>query len=107
MSGRIDADKRVVAVMINFYCAAHHRTQRSDGGDLCQDCAALFAYAEKQLDRCPFGEAKTTCANCAVHCYRPAERERIRGIMRYAGPRMILMHPLLAVQHLLAARREK
>ena len=28
-------------------------------------------------------------------------RERIRAIMRYAGPRMMLHHPVAAVRHLL------
>jgi hypothetical protein len=28
-------------------------------------------------------------------------RERVRGVMRYAGPRMIRRHPVLAVLHVL------
>lgn len=27
-------------------------------------------------------------------------RERVKQVMRYAGPRMMLKHPLLALQHL-------
>jgi hypothetical protein len=34
-------------------------------------------------------------------------REGIRGVMKYAGPRMLLRHPVMAVQHLLDARRKK
>jgi len=41
-----------------------------------------------------------------VHCYKPEMRERIRGVMRFAGPRMALRHPLLAVRHLLDERRK-
>jgi hypothetical protein len=40
-----------------------------------------------------------------VHCYRAQQRERIRRVMRYSGPRMLLAHPLLALLHLLDARR--
>ena len=59
------------------------------------------------LDRCPFGEEKTTCARCPVHCYKPAMRERVRAVMRYAGPRMLLRHPILALQHQLDGVRHK
>jgi hypothetical protein len=41
-----------------------------------------------------------TCAKCPVHCYRPELRERIRAVMRYAGPRMLFRHPRLAILHL-------
>ena len=33
-------------------------------------------------------------------------RERVRVTMRYAGPRMMLHHPILAVAHLLDGRRK-
>jgi hypothetical protein len=32
-------------------------------------------------------------------------REAIRGVMAYAGPRMLWSHPLLAIQHLLKDRK--
>jgi len=79
--------------MIEVYCRGHH------GRPLCDHCTALLQYALCRLDRCPFGEAKPTCAKCPVHCYRPAMREQIRAVMRYAGPRMMYRHPWLAVRH--------
>jgi hypothetical protein len=85
-----------------MYCRRHHRPR----GRLCEDCADLEAYAGRRLDRCPFGAAKPTCADCPVHCYRGAERERMREVMRFAGPRMIWRHPVLALLHLLDGRRE-
>jgi hypothetical protein len=33
-------------------------------------------------------------------------RERIRSVMRYSGPRMLLRHPVLSVWHLLDKRTE-
>jgi hypothetical protein len=60
---------------------------------------ALVAYAHQRLDRCPFQENNMTCANCPVHCYNPDMREKIKGIMRYAGPPMAYKHPLLAPFH--------
>lgn len=34
-------------------------------------------------------------------------REKIRAVMRFSGPRMLLVHPVLAVRHLLESRRER
>jgi hypothetical protein len=31
-------------------------------------------------------------------------REQVKVVMRYAGPRMLLHHPLLALRHLIRAR---
>lgn len=94
-------EKRTVEAMIRLYCRGHH-----DAGDeLCPECRDLADYARTRLDRCPFREAKPTCAKCPVHCYRPDMRERIRAVMRYAGPRMLYRHPALALLHLLDGRR--
>jgi hypothetical protein len=83
MSGRLEREKTTVRAMIRMYCAGQHRN-----GDLCAECEALHAYAMQRIDKCPFEECKPTCATCHVHCYKPALREQIRQVMRYAGPRM-------------------
>jgi hypothetical protein len=74
---------------------------------LCAACEGLLEYARERLDRCPFQERKTTCVNCAVHCYRAERREQIRDVMRYAGPRMLWRHPILTIWHLLDGRRKR
>jgi hypothetical protein len=102
-SGRIAREKKTVEAMIRLYCADHHGA----AAELCESCAELRDYALGRLMRCPFQEGKTTCTRCPVHCYRPAERERIRIVMRYAGPRMIRRHPILALWHLLDGRRDE
>ena len=49
--------------------------------------------------------ARLTCANCLVHC-RPAEmREQIRVVMRWAGPRMLLRHPIMGIAHMIDEHR--
>ena len=53
-----------------------------------------------RLSRCPFGENKTTCRLCPVHCYKPEMKKRMQEVMRYAGPRMLLYHPTAACRHL-------
>lgn len=98
---RIEREKRTVAAMIKLYCHDLH----GSAGALCPTCAAIHEYAMQRLDRCPFQEGKTTCAKCAVHCYKPDMREQIKVVMRHAGPRMLWRHPRLAVQHLLDGRR--
>ncbi len=45
-------------------------------------CAALLEYATRRLERCVFGDAKPTCANCLVHCYTAEMREKVRVMMR-------------------------
>lgn len=100
---RIEREKRTVTAMIELYCHDHHAVE---GSGLCTECGDLHAYAMQRLDRCPFQENKTTCANCAIHCYRPERKEQIRDVMRYAGPRMMWTHPAMAIQHLLDGRRK-
>lgn len=36
---------------------------------------------------------------CPVHCYKRDMRERMRQVMRYAGPRMLWVHPVAALRH--------
>ena len=91
--------KTLLAMMV-LYCRHHH-----PGRPLCPECAALARYAERRLERCIFGDAKPTCSNCTVHCYRADMRERVRVMMRWAGPRMIFRHPVLAIQHMIDGRR--
>ena len=43
---------------------------------------------------------KISCELCQNHCYAPEMQERIREVMRYAGPRMIWHHPIAAIRHL-------
>jgi hypothetical protein len=95
-------DQRTVEAMVRVYCRHAHP---ATGEAPCPPCAELLAYAEARLARCPFGDQKTTCRECPIHCYRPAERARMRVVMKSAGPRMLWRHPLLAVRHLWIERR--
>jgi predicted amidophosphoribosyltransferase len=100
---RMDRESRTVEAMIAIYCWGHHGTRQH----LCTECNELLPYARERLDRCPFQEGKTTCAQCPVHCYRPAMRDRIRAVMRYAGPRMLARHPILTLFHFIDGRRSE
>lgn len=96
---RIEREKTVVGQMIALYCRSHHATAR---GELCDDCISLLAYACSRLEHCPHGDAKSSCRKCAIHCYSHANRERIRAVMSYAGPRMMFIHPLSAIKHIIS-----
>ena len=80
-------------------------SSRTDPRPLCPECAALLDYALRRLDSCRFGNDKPSCRKCPVHCYRADMRERIRTVMRWAGPRMIFHHPMAATRHLLRELR--
>ena len=83
--------------MIELFCHRHHHT----AAGLCPECQALRDYAAERLSRCPRMAVKTFCSACPIHCYPPAQREAIRRIMRWSGPRMLLHEPLLAIRHML------
>lgn len=100
-------EQYVVEEMIRLYCRKNHGRQPGGRGQMCPDCQALLEYARQRSQKCPFMEEKTFCSNCRVHCYKPEMREKIRKVMRFSGPKMLLYHPVLAVWHLLCSRREK
>ncbi|MGC8638605.1 MAG: nitrous oxide-stimulated promoter family protein [Isosphaeraceae bacterium] len=99
-SRRLLREKRTIEAMLRVYCRGRHRST-----GLCPECRELLDYAYCRLDRCPFGAEKPTCVNCPIHCYKPAMRQSIQGVMRYAGPRLIFRHPILSILHLIDGRR--
>lgn len=92
---RREREWKTVVAMIRIYCMGRHQCD----GDLCSECEGLMVYARARLQRCVFGAGKPTCAKCPVHCYQPARREQMKGVMRYAGPRMLWHHPVLTIRH--------
>ena len=96
---------KTIAAMLHMYCQAQHTAVERGSAALCADCHQLLAYAQRRLERCPFGDAKPTCNRCLVHCYSADRREQVRIVMRWAGPRMLRHHPILGIRHLLDGRR--
>lgn len=103
LSKRMQREEATVTVMIHKYC----RDKHSGTNELCEDCRELLDYARKRLKNCPFQENKTTCGKCAVHCYKPDMRNKIREVMRYVGPRLMLTNPLMSLQHALDGLRKE
>lgn len=96
---RLLRELETIEAMTRIYCADHHGTKEP-----CDECRALMTYASKRLAVCVFGEEKPVCAKCQVHCYGKAMREKVRDVMRYAGPKMIWRHPWLALMHVVDKR---
>lgn len=88
--------------MIDLYCRKNHRQQT-----LCPQCRELQDYVSQRLEHCPYGDLKEFCSTCTTHCYRPEMQDRIRTVMRFSGPRMLLHHPIIALQHLAQTIRSK
>ena len=101
MSPRSERERRTIEAMIAIFCRDHHQAD----GELCTACAALAGYARERLRRCPFEDEKPTCVKCPIHCYRPALREQVREVMRYAGPRMPWRRPILTIRHFIDEHR--
>ncbi|BBF43465.1 hypothetical protein lbkm_2153 [Lachnospiraceae bacterium KM106-2] len=97
------AEAKIMATMVRIYCKGNHKTKEG----LCEECEALLAYANKRTELCPFMEQKTFCANCKVHCYKPDMKQKVKDVMRYAGPRMLFVRPDLVVKHVYYGRKNR
>ncbi len=106
LSSRLERELKTITAMVRIYCHKHHDAAGTDDGELCEDCSSFLAYAEKRLARCPYGEKKPTCGNCPTHCYKQNMQTKAQQIMRYAGPKMVWHHPLMAYFHLIDSRRK-
>jgi hypothetical protein len=101
VNSRLKRESKTVAAMISLYCRDIHHNS-----GLCQECTELKEYALQRLVKCPFQASKPACSKCPVHCYQPSMREKIRQVMRYAGPRMIFHHPVMAFFHIIDGKRK-
>ena len=104
ISDRMTRERETVDRMIGLYCRKRHH---SVNNTLCDSCLELRKYAMKRLGRCPFQEGKTSCGNCPVHCYTGEMKEKIKDVMRVAGPMMPWRHPCLAFMHFIDGFRKK
>ena len=103
LTEQAEREMKTLEFMIGIYCRKKHK--HKDG--LCAECQDLLDYARFRRSLCPFGDKKTFCSNCTVHCYKQEMREKIREVMRFSGPRMLFVHPLMAIGHVLESRKEK
>lgn len=93
--GRIEKEKSMIFIMIDVYCKGKHQSKT-----LCLECENLHQYALKRLTFCKFGNEKTSCRKCPIHCYKKDMRIQIKNVMKYSGPRLIFYHPVEMIKHL-------
>lgn len=94
--GRIEKEKRTIETMIKIYCKKNHKKS-----ELCDECNELLEYAHKRLSYCKFGDEKSTCEKCPIHCYKKDMKERIKVVMRFSGPRLLIYNPLELFRHMI------
>lgn len=95
---RIDREKKTINIMINIYCNKKHNHKK---GELCSECSELLAYAHKRLDFCKFGEEKKFCSKCQIHCYKKDMKAKIKEVMKFSGPRLIIHNPIDVMRHII------
>lgn len=105
-------EHRILHQILVIYCEGKHKAfhQKHVGSlaeGLCEECQELWHYAEARVAHCPHMEHKTFCSVCPTHCYQKEYRARIREVMKYGGPRMLLHAPLLVLKHMYYEWREK
>jgi hypothetical protein len=95
-------DLKVLALFTALYCRERHRGEKRPFSEdhsatwpwqgkplrLCDECREFLLYALQRRIKCPL-HPKPTCKHCHIHCYRPGHREKVRGIMRFSGKRLI------------------
>ena len=94
---RVDKEKKIVTLMINLYCKKKHGNL---SGELCRECRDLEEYAHKKLTYCKFGDKKSSCKKCPIHCYKKDMRDKIKEVMKFSGPRILIYNPLEYIRHI-------
>ncbi len=100
MGSKIERDQATVRFMVRLY-AKHHPAADA------VSCQRLADYACQRLQHCKFGEQKPACKDCPIHCYKPDMRAQMQQVMRWAGPRMVLLAPRATLRHLWQSLKAK
>ena len=69
---KIEREKRTIELMIKIYCKKKHKEK-----ELCPECSELLEYALKRL-----------------------MKEKIKKVMRFSGPRLIIYNPIELIRHM-------
>lgn len=92
---RLQREQETVETMIHMYCKSNHYAKETP----CDQCSKLIHYAKERVEHCQFGENKTICGKCKVHCYTPQMRQKIKTVMRTTGYKMLYRHPIMLLKH--------
>lgn len=99
---KVEKDKKTLEFMINIYCEKKHKL----GLNKCSKCQELYEYAANRLDKCKFGENKTSCKKCTIHCFHSEKREQIKKVMRFSCPRIIFYRPHHYIRYIIKPKKQ-
>lgn len=97
----IAKELETIEAMVQIYCRARHGQN-----SLCPDCKEFIDYARKRLACCPYGSQKPVCQKCKCHCFGGTNKQKVKEVMAFSGPRLIFKRPGLLVRHLIASLRK-
>ncbi|MEO3111411.1 nitrous oxide-stimulated promoter family protein, partial [Turicibacter sanguinis] len=52
-----------------------------------------------RLSFCKFGDEKTACRKCPIHCYKKDMKMKVKEVMRFSGPRLLIYRPVEFIKH--------
>ena len=104
-------EQHTVTFMIQIYCHGNHKDRNPEKikDFMCDECKDLSDYAVKRSQMCPYiaKGTKTFCNQCKTPCYKPEYRAKIKKVMRYSGPRIILYMPGKCLRHFALTLKSK
>lgn len=104
LTAKAEKDIATVRLMIALYCHKKHGTKK---GELCAECEELFEYARLRRIKCPHGDGKPSCSHCKIHCYKPEMKAKIREVMKFSGPRLLIYEPRAVFGHMFTGYHSK
>lgn len=98
-----ERDRKTIEAIGAIYCKAHHGKEAQKAATsspkLCPQCSEVVEYAMARTKRCP-NNHEGNCADCEIHCFNGSMREKVRAMMAYAAPRMLVKHPIMTIRYL-------
>lgn len=95
MKKSVEKRKKILSAMFDIYIKKHPEEVKS--------VDSLKSYAFQRIEKCPNKGKNIYCSSCTIHCFPEYERAHMKKIMRFAGPRMMIYHPLMALDHAFAS----
>ena len=97
-----EREMKTIRAMIAIYCQDHHHVAAGSCAMRARRCSSMLRPDLANARGVTRNPCVPTARSIAI---KPAMRDQVRQVMRYAGPKMLLRHPLLAVSHLLQKRK--
>ncbi len=94
MKSESEIEKKTIEKVIEIYC--NHKHDIPHG--LCDDCSELLGDAIHLINKCQH-KPKPACGACKTNCFSSDQRKKMKGIMKYSGPKMLFRHPVLTINH--------